>query len=168
MAVLDALPALLQAYPGLRYDIVGDGDGRSDLERVVAERGLQASVCFHGFIPEDELDRLYAEAGVFVLPSTGEGFGLVFLEAMARGLAVVAARASAVPEIVIDGETGYLVDPARPGELERAVRTLLADEDLRRTMGEAGRARVQSTFNCDVFRHRLAEHLCALGVRVAG
>jgi glycosyltransferase involved in cell wall biosynthesis len=100
-------------------------------------------VTFLGTIPRRELVDRYRRASVFCLPSRQEGFGIVFLEAMACGKPIVAARAAAVPETVMDGETGLLVDPEDPTALARAIAALLSDPDLRRGMGEAGRRRVE-------------------------
>jgi glycosyltransferase involved in cell wall biosynthesis len=86
----------------------------------------------------------YQRAAVFCLPSRQEGFGIVFLEAMANVKPIVAARASAVPETVADGEVGILADPNDPDAFAQALAALLTDRDLRRRMGEAGRQRVEA------------------------
>jgi glycosyltransferase involved in cell wall biosynthesis len=86
----------------------------------------------------------YVNAQCFCLPSVQEGFGIVFAEAMAAGLPVVACRAAAVPEVVVDGVTGLLVPPRCPEELARAMETVLMNEGLRKDMGEAGRRRVEA------------------------
>ena len=86
----------------------------------------------------------YADADLFCLPSLQEGFGIVFLEAMAAGLPVVAGDAAAVPEVVDDGTTGLLVDPRDPAAVAGALLRLLDDADLRRSMGRAGRERVRA------------------------
>ena len=85
----------------------------------------------------------YRNAAVFALPSAQEGFGIVFLEAMASSLPVVAARAAAVPEVVADGSTGILVPVNDHAALAEALMKLLQDEQLRRTLGFAGRDRVR-------------------------
>jgi glycosyltransferase involved in cell wall biosynthesis len=100
-------------------------------------------VAFLGTIPRRELVERYRRAAIFCLPSRQEGFGIVFLEAMACSKPVVAARAAAVPETVLDGETGLLADPEDPEALARAIHSLLADSERRRAMGEAGRRRVE-------------------------
>jgi glycosyltransferase involved in cell wall biosynthesis len=86
----------------------------------------------------------YRRAAVFCLPSRQEGFGIVFLEAMAHARPIVAARAAAVPETVADGEVGILADPNDPEAFAQALATLLADRELGRRMGQAGRRRVES------------------------
>jgi glycosyltransferase involved in cell wall biosynthesis len=86
----------------------------------------------------------YRRAGVFCLPSRQEGFGIVFLEAMANAKPIVAARAAAVPETVTDGEVGLLADPDDPEGLARHLASLLTNPELRRAMGQAGRRRVEA------------------------
>lgn len=88
-------------------------------------------------------EALWREADVFVMPTRGEAFGMVFQEAAAAGLPVIGTRLNAVPEIVDDGATGLLVPPGDAGALVEALRTLLASAELRRRMGEAGRARME-------------------------
>ncbi|HMD32729.1 MAG TPA: glycosyltransferase family 4 protein, partial [Candidatus Acidoferrales bacterium] len=102
----------------------------------------------------DTLRRAYAAADVFVLPTQVEGFGVVFLEAMHSRLPVVAVRAAATPEVVEDGVTGILVPPGDSMELVRALIALLGDGDRRRTMGEAGRRRVERMYLFEHFTAR--------------
>ncbi len=119
-------------------------------ERVRAERG--GLVWIDGIVPRPELVRLLSGASVFVCPSVYEPFGLVNLEAMACGTAVVASRVGGIPEIVVDGETGYLVDrdEARPAgfapALAARIEEVLDDGALARRMGDAGRRRVLERF----------------------
>lgn len=144
------LPVLLQAYARLRADgvafqgwVVGDGPCRRDWERLRDDLSLQSHVEFLGTISRRELAERYRQAAVFCLPSRQEGFGIVFLEAMAHAKAIVAAKAAAVPETVPDGEVGILAEPNDPDAFARGLAALLADPDLRRRMGEAGRRRVE-------------------------
>src|SRR5574337_908294 len=144
------LGLLMKAYARLRDAgvpfqgwVVGQGPCRRAWERLRDSLGLQDSVTFLGTIPRRELVERYRRAAIFCLPSRREGFGIVFLEAMACGKPVVAARVAAVPETVLDGETGLLVDPEDPEALARAMLSLLGDPEHRRAMGEAGRRRVE-------------------------
>jgi len=147
------LPAAGNVRP--RLVIAGDGDDRLRLEALAASLGLSDRVLFTGFVSEATLAELYARAAVFVMPSRGEGFGLVYLEAMRAGRPCVAARASAAEEIVADGETGLLADPLDPDAIAGALGRLLAAPDLARTMGEAGRRRLERLFTPRRFRERL-------------
>ena len=97
---------------------------------------------------------LYGQAAVFALPSRGEGFGLVYLEAMAAGLPCIGSTDDAAVDVIEDGRTGLLVRQDDVTALAGAVSRLLSDEALRRRMGEAGRARQQSVFSYANFRDR--------------
>jgi glycosyltransferase involved in cell wall biosynthesis len=101
-------------------------------------------VIFLGEVSRQALAVEYAGADVFCLPTVQEGFGLVFAEAMVAGLPVVACRAAAVPEVVEDRRTGFLVNPRSPDELAMAMETLLTNPGLRAEMGEAGRRRAEA------------------------
>ena len=144
------LPVLLRAFARLRAGgvafqgwIVGDGPCRRDWERLRDDLSLQDHVEFLGTISRRELADRYRRAAIFCLPSRQEGFGIVFLEAMAHAKPIVAARAAAVPETVSDGEVGLLADPNDSDAFAQKLAALLADQDLRRCMGEAGRRRVE-------------------------
>jgi phosphatidylinositol alpha-1,6-mannosyltransferase len=138
-----------------RLVIAGDGDDRPRLQQLAAELGLADRVLFTGFVSEATLAELYARSSVFVMPSRGEGFGLVYLEAMRAGKPCVAARASAAAEVIADGETGLLVDAADAGALDAALGLLLSSPELAGRMGEAGRRRFERVFSADRFRERM-------------
>ena len=139
-ALLAAMTRLANRAAVLR--VVGTGPDLARLERCARELGLAERVEFLGHVDFARLAGEYRRADVFCLPSRQEGFGIVFLEAMAAGLPIVAARAAAVPEVVIDGETGILVGPDSPAELAGALDRLLSNPEERRRLGEAGRRRV--------------------------
>ena len=103
-----------------------------------------------------------AASDAFVMSSLWEGLGLVFLEAMATGLPVVGSRVSAIPEVVTDGETGLLVDPADPAALAAGIERMLSDEELRNALGEAGPAIVNERFTLD----RMVEETLAVYAEV--
>lgn len=140
--LLDALAAL--DVPGLRVEIAGGGELREELESRSAGLGLQDTVAFLGRVPG--ADAVYSRASVVVVPSLGEGFGMVALEAMERGRAVVATAVGGLPEIVEDGVTGVLVPPADPRALADALGALLADRARVAAMGAAGRRRALEHF----------------------
>jgi len=98
-------------------------------------------------VPPDVVVQLYSHAAVFACPSVYEPFGIINLEAMACGTPVVASAVGGILEVVEDGKTGLLVPPARPDELAAALRRLLEDPALARSMGEAGRKRVEEKFS---------------------
>jgi phosphatidyl-myo-inositol dimannoside synthase len=142
--VLDAAALLRQRIPRVQIRIVGEGPEAARLAAQHARLGLGDSVVFLGHVNRDALALEYSHARCFCLPTVQEGFGLVFAEAMAAGLPVVASDAAAVPELVSDGETGLLVPPRTPGALAAALERVLEDDVMRKEMGMAGRARVES------------------------
>jgi phosphatidyl-myo-inositol dimannoside synthase len=146
--ILEALPRL----PGARLVVAGDGDDRPRLEARAAELGLRGRALFTGFLSEATLAELYRRSAAFVMPSLGEGFGLVYLEAMRAGKPCIAARGSAADEVVAHEETGFLVDRDDPAELVAVLSRLLASPDLARRLGDAGRRRWREQFSLDRFQ----------------
>ncbi|HEX3557493.1 MAG TPA: glycosyltransferase family 4 protein [Thermoanaerobaculia bacterium] len=160
--VLEALPRLLGLCPNARLVVAGEGDDRRRLGEKAAYLGVGAAVTFAGFTSEATLAELYRRCAALVLPSRGEGFGLVYLEAMRAARPVLAARSSAAEEIVAPGETGLLVDPDDREDLARALARLLRDAGAARRMGWAGRERWERELGIDRFRQRLKPLLARL------
>jgi glycosyltransferase involved in cell wall biosynthesis len=159
--VLRALPKVLDAFPRVRYFIIGDGDLRPNLERLAEDVGVSGSVIFLGHQSEEDLKHYYLHTDIFVMPSRQEGFGIVFLEAMGFGKPVVAAAFGGATDIVIDGQTGCLVEYGDVDTLADRLISILRDADLRGRLGSAGRKRVETTYTFTHFRQTLAEILCA-------
>jgi phosphatidylinositol alpha-1,6-mannosyltransferase len=153
--ILEALPRVLELCPNAHLVVAGEGDDRRRLEEKADYLGVGAAVLFAGFTSEATLAELYRRCAVFVMPSRGEGFGLVYLEAMRAARPVVAARGSAAEEIVVDGETGLLVDPDDRERLARTLARLLHDPGGARRMGWAGRERWERELGLERFRERL-------------
>ncbi|HEX6979638.1 MAG TPA: glycosyltransferase family 4 protein [Alphaproteobacteria bacterium] len=124
--ILEILPQLIGEYPDLVYVIGGDGSDRPRLEAKARALGLSGHVVFTGYVAESEKRDLYRLADVFAMPSRGEGFGIVFLEAMACGSPVVASMADGSREAVRDGKLGIMVDPANPADILAGIRAALA------------------------------------------
>ncbi len=143
--LLDGAALLERTKPGVHWILVGDGELRSELEAQARRLGLASHVHFTGW--RDDVAELLTLADVFVLPSESEGFGRVLVEAMAMGCPVVATNVGGIPDIVLDGETGLLVEPANPVAFAHAVRTLLDEPTRAARLGAAGRARAESTFS---------------------
>jgi glycosyltransferase involved in cell wall biosynthesis len=157
--VIEAMPRLLAQFPGLVYDIIGEGDGRPSLEDLSARLQVQHAVRFHGNVPDADLAGYYARASIFVMPSQSEGFGYVFLEAMAQGTPVIGGNRDAAVEVIAHHETGYVVDPTSVEAIADAIVCLLGNTELRERMGRAARDRVAQVFSFDQFKNRLSEHL---------
>lgn len=148
-------PRVVEMFPHATLCIVGGGVGQIELERLAVAHGVQQQVVFTGAVSDAQLDQLYRDSDVFAMPSQGEGFGLVFAEAMARGIPCIASRLDAGGEVVVDGETGYVVDPTEPAQILHALQQLLGDAALRKRMGEAGRQRAVTVFSHEQFAVRI-------------
>ncbi len=154
--VLQALPPLLERFPRLQYWIVGDGPSKESLAKQTRQLGLLDAVRFMQNVTDTELPQIYRRAAIFVMPARAdyhagsvEGFGIVYLEASASGLPVVAARAGGAAEAVLENATGLLVPPDDPAALEQGLARLLNDPGLRQRMGRAGRRWVEGEMNWD-------------------
>ena len=152
--LLAAWPSVRARVPTAQLIFAGGGDDVERLRRAASDTALGGSVQVLGFVDDQDLELLYRRAACFALPSTGEGFGLVYLEAMARGLPCVALADSAAADIVIDGVTGSLIDAQQPEPLAAALVDLLARPERRVALGGAGRARVESEFSQSQFERR--------------
>ena len=148
-----ALAKLLPSIPDVTYLIVGDGPYRASLEALTSELNVQEHVIFAGRQADTDLAELYAICDLFVMPSREqlaakdvEGFGIVYLEAAACAKPVIGGRSGGVPEAVVDGVTGLLVDPLDVEELCDAMRRLLTDHSLASRLGQQGRLRATSQF----------------------
>ncbi len=141
--LLLAVDRLRRKIPGLQVRVVGEGPEKGRLLRLRSELSLTDTVLFLGEVSWNRLAEEYLSADCFCLPSVQEGFGIVFLEAMAARLPVVACRAAAVPEVVPHGAAGLLVEPRNPEQLASALEELLADPGRRKEFGEAGGHRVE-------------------------
>ena len=119
--IIRILPRVLAKHPGTKYLIVGDGDDRARLEVLATEVGVRDRVHFAGLIDPADLPRHYCLADVFVMPSTGEGFGIAFLEAMASGVRVVGGDRDGSCDPLADGMLGTTIDPENEDELAAAI-----------------------------------------------
>jgi phosphatidyl-myo-inositol dimannoside synthase len=160
-AVIRALPTIRSRVPRVSYTVVGAGTDLDRLQRLAEECGVADAVHFAGMVSHPDLLREYEHCDVFVLPSTGEGFGFVFLEAMAFAKAVVAFAVGGPLDIVDDGKTGRLVHAH--GELAAALSELLLDPDVAKAMGTRGRARLEELFSFERYVQRWRELLHGLG-----
>ena len=151
--LLEALQILHERGRRLRCEIVGDGELRGRLQREIVRRGLGQVVELVGPRSQEELPLLYRRAAVVVMPAVlardgnRDALPTVLLEAMACGAPIVASRLTGIPEIVEDGTSGLLVDPADPVSLAEAIDVLLEHPHLRRRFGEEGRAKVEREFD---------------------
>jgi phosphatidylinositol alpha-1,6-mannosyltransferase len=153
--LIAALPRLLMRWPDLQLVAVCEGDDRVWLDGLAARSGVRRHVHFLSGLSYAELSACYSACELFALPSRGEGFGLVYLEAMARGKPVIGGAHGGAPEVIDDGVTGYLVQHGDPAQLATSIETLLAHPDLAKQMGARGRERVEREFRFNVFAKTL-------------
>ncbi|MFI8516563.1 glycosyltransferase family 4 protein [Streptomyces sp. NPDC085481] len=161
-----AMPEILRRVPDAVLLIVGGGPYEQDLRRLAARTGVAASVRFTGAVPWSELPAHYGAGDVFAMPCRTrrggldvEGLGIVYLEASATGLPVVAGDSGGAPDAVLDGETGWVVRGGVPEESADRIATLLLDPELRARMGERGRSWVEERWRWDLLAQRLRELL---------
>jgi phosphatidylinositol alpha-1,6-mannosyltransferase len=152
--VIQALPEIIRRIPDTTYLVAGDGPYRDTLDHLARAAGVRNRVVFAGRVEADDLPAVYALSDVFVMPSRVrpaecdvEGFGLVFLEANACGKPVIGGRTGGIPEAIVDGETGFLVDPESRADIAERLLTILSDSDRGAEMGRRGRDRVRAHFS---------------------
>jgi glycosyltransferase involved in cell wall biosynthesis len=144
---IQATALLRTTCPGVRLEIAGEGSERDRLTEMIRAQGLADSVSLLG--ERRDINQLMQSADVLVHPARWEGFGLVLLEAMSAGLAIVASRVGSVPEIVQDGVTGVLIPPDDPEALANALSRLIRSPALCRQLGVAGFRRLESVFSAE-------------------
>jgi phosphatidylinositol alpha-1,6-mannosyltransferase len=160
--LIDSWPAVRQAVPDAVLTIVGSGPGTACHRQQANALGLTPEqVEFRGFVPDAELDAIWASTTVFAMPSRGEGFGLVYAEAMRHGIPVVASVHDAGQEVNVDGQTGYNVKLDRLDELTDRLIHLLRHPDHAAVLGAAGRERWEQCFRFSSFRERFLPRLRA-------
>jgi phosphatidylinositol alpha-1,6-mannosyltransferase len=168
--LIRALPRIRLAVPEAALLLVGGGPDRGRLQRLAADTGMAAHVVLTGSVPFSELPEHYAAGDVFAMPCRTrhlgldvEGLGIVYLEASATGLPVVAGRSGGAPDAVLPGQTGEVVDGTDVPAVAAAVASILADPSRARAMGEAGRRWVGEQWTWDRSVARLAELLAPGG-----
>lgn len=171
--IIRALPTVNKVVSSdLEYWIVGDGDDRTRLKNLAVEEGVYDLIDFKGRVDQEELLDSYRSCNVFAMPSyvsqrgdgswTGEGFGIVYIEASACGVPIIACNEGGQTDAVLDERTGLLVEP-KVESVENALIELLKDKQKRESMGQEGRKFVEENFSRDVFKNNwtnlLNEHL---------
>jgi len=168
--VIQALPEIQKRLgKEVIYRVIGKGEGIFHLKEVARSVGIAENVKFLGWVDQGRLLKEYQGCDIFIMPSrlertsqgylTGEGFGMVYAEAAACGKPVVASKHGGAAETVIDGVTGYIVDPNSIDEIVNAVNAILSNPDKAKKMGEAGRKFVEENMSMEVFRDRIEELL---------
>lgn len=153
--MVEAWPSVVAAVPKARLVVVGSGSGLAALQAQVAASPARSSIELRGFVEAGALNALWAQASLFAMPSRGEGFGLVYVEAMRHGLPVITSTEDAGCEVNVDGVTGFCVDLLQPDDLPGAIIRILRDPALRTTLGQAARQRWHEHYRYADLRSRL-------------
>lgn len=150
---------VVAAVPDARLEIIGDGNLAPALKQCAAESPAKDNIRFHGRVSQEALEQAYDDATIFVMPSRGEGFGLVYIEAMRYGLPVIASIHDAGQEVVKNGETGLTINLNAPEELPRSLISLLSNPDQAKEFGIAGQKRWEDHFRYNAFEARFSNIL---------
>ena len=153
--LLECWPDVVTRVPDAQLVFVGEGDDVERLRDKAASLGIASAVVLTGYVSEAELHGFYGAAAAFAMPSRSEGFGLVYLEAMSHQLPCIGALDDASGEVIVDGDTGFLVQQADRQALTDRVVRLLSDTALRRSMGARGYHRLHEHFTYERFATRL-------------
>ncbi len=170
--VIEALPSIMKAEPEVAYIVVGEGGYEQHLRQLAVSCGVADRVIFTGLVPWEDVPRYYRSCDIFVMPNRTlpngdtEGFGLVFLEANACEKPVIGGRAGGVPDAVLDGETGLLVNGERVDEVASAVTRLLQEMEFASMLGRNGFKRVQGM--SWAIRARQFRDVCSAALKLAG
>lgn len=164
--LLDVWPVVRESVADAQLVIAGGGDDAARLAARSRELGLADSVFFTGRVSDSTLAALYERCAAFGMPSRGEGFGIVYLEAMRAGRPCLASLEDGGAEVVVDGETGLLVPRSDPAALAAAVVALLSNREMARAMGAAGRVRFEREFSFERFRENVGRALTASSRRL--
>jgi glycosyltransferase involved in cell wall biosynthesis len=154
--VIQALPKILEQVPDTIYTVIGDGDDMEDVKKIIEELNLKGKVYLLGAIKNEFVSEILNVADLFVMPSKGEGFGIVFIEALACGVPVIAGNKDASKEALLNGELGILVDPDNVDEIAEAIIKVLKGEAPKHLYDKNYlRQKVIENFSFEVFKNRV-------------
>ncbi len=157
--MIAAWPDVVRAAPHAHLLVIGDGNDRPRLQALAQASPAAKHITFTGYASDAVRTAAYERAALFAMPSRGEGFGLVYVEAMARGVPCIGSIHDAAGDVITDGETGVLVDQDNIAALATTVAGLLNDPARRAAMGRASRARVEQVFTRSAFDRRILKLL---------
>ncbi|MFA5156300.1 MAG: glycosyltransferase family 4 protein [Candidatus Omnitrophota bacterium] len=144
--VIRSLPAIIKEIPDIKYVIAGRGPDYNRLQRLSRDLGLTDQVIFTGFVDSNSVNDYYELCDLFIMPSTLEGLAICFLEASAKGKPVIGSNCCGIPEAIVDGKTGILVEPHNIEQISGAIIKLLSNSELSNAFGNAGKERISSLF----------------------
>lgn len=154
-SVIESLPGVISEFGAINYKIVGTGDDIPRLRALAEKLGVAKYVTFTGALTNEALQDSYKGCSLFIMPSEGEGFGIVFLEAMAYEKAVIGGAHAGTPSVVADGKTGLLLERRDINGLTNAIVRILRDDQLRKNLGQAGKQRLLDKFIFERFEENL-------------
>ena len=159
--IIKALPQIKKLFPRIHYILVGQGDDLHRIKQLIKELKLQKNVTLTGFVSKEELSPHYNLCDLFAMPSKGEGFGIVYLEAMACGKPVLAGNQDGAIDALCNGELGALVDPDDINEIAQTIIKILRNQYPNPVIyqPELLRQKVIEKFGFDSFKHSLSKHL---------
>ena len=143
--LIEILPDLKKISPQIKLILVGRGEEEGNLKKLAIKKGVKNDVIFLG--QRSDVNQILKAFDIFVFPSLTEGLPLVVIEAMATGLPIVASHVGGIPELVVNGETGFLVSPTSKEEIKEAIIKLLNNPELRKEMGQIARKRFETHFS---------------------
>jgi phosphatidylinositol alpha-1,6-mannosyltransferase len=164
--VIEALPCVMEKQPRIKYVICGPREEsyHQKLQRKIDDLGLKDRVIFTGYVKAHEIPVFYNLCDVYIMPSRElttvgdtEGFGITFLEANACEKPVIGGNSGGVADAIVDGETGFLVDPENPKEIAEKLILLLSDSELAEKLGRQGRARIEKEYTWDIVANRICD-----------
>jgi glycosyltransferase involved in cell wall biosynthesis len=155
--LLRSFSIIKRQFPELKLIIIGDKPEDSRLEKICTQLGIEDSVYLLGRLPNEDTIKYYTQAKLSVLPSLQEGLGIAVLESMACGTPVVSTKCGGPEEIIIHGENGYLVENNNVKALANGVCKLLADDALRRKMGEKAREHILKHYSLEQIMPKFLE-----------
>lgn len=158
------LIAAVAKIPDAHLIVAGDGSRRVSLEALAREHGIKQRVTFLGHVLHEKVGELVASADVYARTPLSEGFGIVFLEAMAAGVPVVATPVGGIPDFLEDGVTGVFARAGDPDSIAQALSKILSDETLRLSLIKNGAERIATTYNWDTIARRVNEEVFASAV----
>jgi len=166
--LIRALPIIRQSIPNVHLLLIGEGPYRQKLESLAKECNVEDAITFKGRIKYEELPRYISAGDIFAMPSRSrfnglevEGLGIVYLEASACGLPVVAGNSGGAPDAVLEGETGFVVDGVNTSAIAQACVKLLENPQLAIAMGIAGREWIERDWSWDLWANEFSKALLA-------
>lgn len=143
---IKAISLLITKYPNIKYLIIGDGPEKEKLKSLVDELGLKDNVFFLGKLPHEEVMKYMSIVNIFCLPSWEEGFGVVYIEAMAHGKPTIGVKGEGIEDVIVSGENGFLVNPHDEKDIADTIDYLLSNPDKRSEIGQKGKDTVINKF----------------------